>query len=70
MTRSLEKSKTVQCSPYVGMRMPVHISLFRNKRFMLDEMTWQNTSKFAILLEYKNPCNFFHFSFHATLFLP
>ena len=37
---------------------------------MFDEMIQQNTSKFAIFLEYKNPCIFFHFSFHATLFFP
>ena len=34
-------------------------SLFRNKRFILDEMTQQNASKFAIFLEYENPCSFF-----------
>ena len=28
-------------------------TLFRNKRFMLDEMTQQNASKFAIFLEYE-----------------
>ena len=33
-------------------------SLFRNKRFMLDEMLQRNVSKFAILLEYKNPRSF------------
>ena len=39
---------------------------------MLDEMTWQNTSKFEILfLEYENPCRFFfYFSFGASLFFP
>ena len=41
--------------------------LFRNKRFMLDEMCQQNASKFAILLEYKNPCWFFRFSFRAIV---
>ena len=45
-------------------------ALFRNKRFMLDEMFQQNTSKSAILLEYENPCSFFCFSFCATLFFP
>ena len=35
------------------------VALFRNKRFMLDEMFQQNASKFAIFLEYENPCNFF-----------
>ena len=33
----------------------LHGSLFRNKRFMLDEMFRKNASKFAILLEYENP---------------
>ena len=37
--------------------------LFRNKRFMLDEMFQQNTTKFAIFLEYKNPCFFCSFIF-------
>ena len=44
------------------------ITLFRNKRFMLDERFQRTASKFAILLEYENPRNFFfHFSFRATL---
>ena len=30
------------------------VTLFRNKRFMLDEMFQRNASKFAILLEYEN----------------
>ena len=37
---------------------------------MLDEMLQRNASKFAILLEYENPCSFFRFSFRATLFFP
>ena len=37
---------------------------------MLDEMFQRNASKFAILLEYENPCSFFRFSFRATLFFP
>ena len=37
------------------------LSLFRNKRFMLDEMTYRNASKFAIFLEYENPYSFFLF---------
>ena len=36
---------------------------FRNKMFMLDETTYQNTSKWAIFLEYENPCSFFVFQF-------
>ena len=51
-----------------------HVSLFRNKRFMLDEMTQQNASKFAIfynLCTYtKTQSCFFHFSFRATLSFP
>ena len=31
------------------------MTLFRNKRFMLDEMTLQNASKFAIFYIYENP---------------
>ena len=30
-------------------------TLFTNKSFVLDEMTQQNASKFAIFLEYENP---------------
>ena len=37
---------------------------------MHDEMTLRHASKFAIFWEYKNPCSFFRFSFHATLFFP
>ena len=40
------------------------LRLFRNKSFMLDEMTSQNASIFAI---YKNPFTLFHFSFRTTL---
>ena len=45
------------------------ISLFRNRRFMLDEMFQRNASKFVILLEYKKPHSlFFISSLRATLF--
>ena len=44
-------------------------TLFRNKRFMLDEMTYRNASNFAIFLEFENPHSFFLFSFHATTLL-
>ena len=42
------------------------ISLFINERFMLDEMTRQNASKFSIFHIYKK-VNKFAFSFRATL---
>ena len=29
--------------------------LFRNKRFMLDEMFQRNASKFVLFMEYENP---------------
>ena len=29
-------------------RLYLSVPLFRNNRFMFDEMTWQNASKFAI----------------------
>ena len=45
-----------------------YFSLFRNKRFLLDDLTQQTTSKFAIFLEYEKPHSFFHFLFRATLF--
>ena len=32
----------------------LYTSLFRNKRFMLDEMTWLKASKFAIFYIYEN----------------
>ena len=41
---------------------------FRNKRFMLDEMTKRNASKFAIFLGYENPCFFFVFYFMLFYF--
>ena len=49
---------------YLGTYMEI-----RNKRFVLNEMFQQNPSKFAIfyVLE-ENPCSFFRFSFHATLY--
>ena len=36
--------------------IPTTYALFRNKRFMLDEMFQRNASKFAIFLEYENHC--------------
>ena len=33
----------------------IPMTLFRNERFMLDEMTRQNASKFAIFYIYENP---------------
>ena len=47
-------------------------TLFRNKRFALNEMFQPNASKFAIFYIYENLAktliSFFRFSFHATLF--
>ena len=42
------------------------MSLFRNERFMLDEMTGRNASKFAIFYIYEDPKLLF--SFCVTLF--
>ena len=42
------------------------VSLFRNMRFMLEEMLQPNASKFAICLEYENPHSFDFFSFCVT----
>ena len=44
------------------------VSLFRNKRFMLDEMTWQNASKFAIFYIYENPKLIFPFFISCYFF--
>ena len=45
------------------------VALFRNKRFVFDEMKPENISNYAIFyfLEYEET---FHFSFRATLFFP
>ena len=50
-------------------KLPKRDILFRNKRFMLDEMTQRSTWKFAIFYVYKNPKLLFPFfiSFHAML---
>ena len=53
----------------IGNKRAIVWSLFRNKRFMLDEMFQQNASKFAIFLKYENLDSFF-FLFRATLFFP
>ena len=46
-------------------------TLFRNKRFMLDEMYQQNASKFDKFLEYENPHSFFfHFVHGQSLMNP
>ena len=41
------------------------VTLFRNKRFALNEMFQQNALKFAIFYVYENKCSF---SFRATLY--
>ena len=46
-------------------------TLFRNKRFMLDEIVQRNASKFAIFLEYENPSIvFFVLHFMLLYFSP
>ena len=35
-----------------------HTSLFRNKRFVLNELFQENAPTFAILNVYENPCSF------------
>ena len=40
--------------------MRFYFSLFRNKRFLLDDLTQQNTSKFAIFWNMKKLCRFLH----------
>ena len=46
-------------------------SLFRNKRFVLNEMFQWNTSKFAIFYVKENPCSFFRFLISCNfIFLP
>ena len=57
--------------PLISLHNPTKIikALFRKKRFVLDEMTQWNVSKFAIFNIYtKTQSCFFHFSFHANLF--
>ena len=45
--------------------------LIRNKRFLLDEMTRQNASKFAIFYIYENPKLLFPFFISCNfMFLP
>ena len=44
-------------------------SLFRNKRFALDEMFQWNASKFAIFYVPENPSNFFVFIFGLLLMI-
>ena len=48
---------------YLQKEITNNSTLFRNKRFMLDEMFQRNASKCAIILEYENPHIF-------TLFFP
>ena len=53
---------------YLCFDSPKENTLFRNKRFALNLMPQRNALKFAILLEYENPHNYF--SFCASLFFP
>ena len=52
--------------PTVGTEKNI-LTPFWNKRFMLNEMTRQNASKFIYM---KTQSCFFHFSFRVTLFFP
>ena len=45
-------------------------SLFRNKRFMVDEMTRRNIQNLPYFIYMKIQTYFFCFSFRATLFFP
>ena len=44
------------------------LSLFCNKRFMLDEMIYQNDSKFAKFVDYENQFKWIPFLFYSVLF--
>ena len=48
----------------------VHTSLFRKKRFMLDEKFQQNASKFAIFYRYDNPKLLYPFFISCYFTLP
>ena len=54
---------------YLG-KNNTHVTLFRNKSFMLDEMTWRNASEFALFLEYEKPyvLFIFHFMLYFIIF--
>ena len=58
-----EESKPAAPAP-----SPNKPALIRNMRFVLDEKLPQNASKFAILLEYKNPCSFFRLCLYNLLY--
>ena len=64
VTISASYSEAVSCLVQVIFKFSnsFSMSLFKNKRFMLDEMFQRNASKFAVLLEYENPCSFSGFS--------
>ena len=63
------KIKTLNgCTKLYSLQHLNGTSLFRNKKFMLDEKLKRNASKFAIYLEYENQRVFFRFSFRAALF--
>ena len=46
------------------------LTLFRNKRFMLDEMTQRNASKFVIFYIYQNPMLLFQFFISCNFVFP
>ena len=58
-------SKVEECSNIIRIVLRddkyVLTTLLRNKKFMLDEMTRQNASKFAIFYIYENPNLLFPF---------
>ena len=56
---------TVDLMEWIQQKVPLNAAftgmLFRNKRFMLDEVTWWNASKFGIFYIYENPKSLFSF---------
>ena len=56
---------------YFNLKNLKKVSLFRNKRIVLDEMTQRNASKFGIIfLEYKKPYIYFFFILCYFIFSP
>ena len=68
-SRTLFASQTkIRCLIDFSKRSPEGpAALFRNKKFVLNEMFQPNASKFAIFYVEENPHSFFRFSFRATL---
>ena len=76
--KKLKNSKQLELKAKIGLGTETHpknsqylaliAPIIGNNKFMLDEMSLRNASKFAIILEYENPLSCFSIHFMQLYF--